>query len=78
MTPWAAPAVGADQFDSSLGGLGGCLFAPVAHGNLDTAELVEHCAAQGIDTGIDTSALAAALTTLRVALGRGAAVPAHG
>ncbi len=74
----AALGVGADQFDSSLGGLGGCPFAAGAPGNLDTLELVEHCAAQGIATGIDTSALAAALGALRAALGRGTAVPAHG
>jgi hydroxymethylglutaryl-CoA lyase len=44
-------------FDSSLGGLGGCPFAPGASGNIVTEDLCFMLAAMGIDTGIDLSAL---------------------
>lgn len=77
-TVGAAIELGADQFDSALGGLGGCPFAPGAHGNLDTALLVEHCAAQGFHTGIDASGLQQALSVLRAALGRGTPVASPG
>lgn len=44
---------GARRFDASLGGLGGCPFAPGASGNICTEDLVNLCAEMGIDTGID-------------------------
>jgi hydroxymethylglutaryl-CoA lyase len=44
-------------FDSSLGGLGGCPFAPGASGNIVTEDLCFMLAAMGLDTGIDLSAL---------------------
>jgi hydroxymethylglutaryl-CoA lyase len=44
-------------FDSSLGGLGGCPFAPGASGNIVTEDLCFMFAAMGLDTGIDLSAL---------------------
>ncbi len=40
-------------FDSSIGGLGGCPFAPGAAGNLATEDLVHLCAKMGIGTGVD-------------------------
>jgi hydroxymethylglutaryl-CoA lyase len=43
--------------DSSLGGLGGCPFAPGASGNIVTEDLCFMLAAMGIDTGIDVAAL---------------------
>jgi hydroxymethylglutaryl-CoA lyase len=43
--------------DSSLGGLGGCPFAPGASGNIVTEDLCFMLAAMGIDTGIDVEAL---------------------
>lgn len=59
-TVTSALAAGVDQFDSALGGFGGCPFAPGAHGNLDTAALIKHLADRGADTGIDPAALGAA------------------
>lgn len=45
--------VGLTTFDSSLGGLGGCPFAPGASGNIVTEDLVLMLGAMGLDTGID-------------------------
>lgn len=44
---------GARRFDASLGGLGGCPFAPGASGNICTEDLVNMCDEMGIETGID-------------------------
>ncbi|NQV94383.1 MAG: hydroxymethylglutaryl-CoA lyase [Sphingomonadales bacterium] len=44
-------------FDASLGGLGGCPFAPGASGNIVTEDLVFMLEAMGIDTGIDLEKL---------------------
>jgi len=49
----AAYEAGARRFDASLGGLGGCPFAPGASGNICTEDLVNLCEEIGIDTGID-------------------------
>lgn len=48
---------GISTFDSSLGGLGGCPFAPGASGNIVTEDLVFMLEAMGIDTGIDLEKL---------------------
>lgn len=50
---WAAWQAGADVLDSSLGGLGGCPFAPGATGNVATEELVYLFERSGVPTGID-------------------------
>jgi hydroxymethylglutaryl-CoA lyase len=49
----AAYEAGARRFDASLGGLGGCPFAPGASGNICTEDLVNMCEEMGIETGID-------------------------
>jgi hydroxymethylglutaryl-CoA lyase len=49
----AAYEAGARRFDATLGGLGGCPFAPGASGNICTEDLVNLCDEMGIDTGID-------------------------
>ena len=49
----AAYDVGVRTFDASLGGLGGCPYAPGASGNVVTEDLVFMFEAMGIDTGID-------------------------
>jgi len=51
--------MGVSQFDSTVGGLGGCPFAgqPKAAGNICTEELVLLCEEMGIDTGVDLDAL---------------------
>jgi len=51
--------VGVATFDSSLGGLGGCPFAPGASGNIVTEDLVFMLEAMGLKTGIDLEALLA-------------------
>jgi hydroxymethylglutaryl-CoA lyase len=53
----AAHQAGARRFDASLGGLGGCPFAPGATGNVCTEDLVNLCHETGIETGLDLSAL---------------------
>ena len=53
---WAAHSVGVRRFDASVGGLGGCPFAPGASGNIATEELVYLFEDGGIDTGLDLEA----------------------
>lgn len=53
---WAAYEAGCRVFDSALGGLGGCPFAPGAAGNVATEELVYLFARSGIDCGLDLDA----------------------
>ncbi|WP_119154711.1 hydroxymethylglutaryl-CoA lyase [Caldimonas tepidiphila] len=53
----AALEAGIDRFDASLGGLGGCPFAPGASGNVCTEDLVHMFEAMGYDTGVDLEAL---------------------
>ncbi len=53
----AALEAGIDRFDASLGGLGGCPFAPGATGNLCTEDLVHMLEAMGYQTGVDLDAL---------------------
>ena len=47
-------------FDSAVGGLGGCPYAPGAAGNLSTMQLVKHLEEKGFATGIDIAALSQA------------------
>jgi hydroxymethylglutaryl-CoA lyase len=49
----AAYEAGVRSFDSSMGGLGGCPFAPGASGNVITEDLVFMFEAMGVSTGID-------------------------
>ena len=53
---WAAYEAGCRIFDSALGGLGGCPFAPGAAGNVATEELAYMFARSGVATGIDLAA----------------------
>lgn len=50
---YAAVMAGAGVLDASLGGLGGCPFAPAATGNIPTEDLVYMLGRMGIETGID-------------------------
>lgn len=50
---YAAWRAGARRFDASLGGIGGCPFAPGASGNVATEDVVHMFEAMGIATGID-------------------------
>jgi hydroxymethylglutaryl-CoA lyase len=60
--------VGIRTFDSSLGGLGGCPFAPGASGNIVTEDLVFMLEAMGLRTGIDLPRLLEVRRVLREAL----------
>jgi hydroxymethylglutaryl-CoA lyase len=53
----AAYDAGARRFDSALGGLGGCPFAPGATGNVCTEDVVNMCHEIGLTTGIDLERL---------------------
>ncbi len=65
---FAAIEAGATALDSSLGGLGGCPFAPGASGNIVTEDLVLMLEQQGLRTGIDLEKLIACRDILRAAL----------
>lgn len=60
--------VGVRTFDSSLGGLGGCPWAPGASGNIVTEDLVFMLEAMGLRTGIDLERLLSVRKILRDAL----------
>lgn len=64
----AAYDVGVRTFDSSLGGLGGCPYAPGASGNVVTEDLVFMFEAMGVGTGIDLEALLRARAPLQAGL----------
>jgi hydroxymethylglutaryl-CoA lyase len=55
---------GADRFDASLGGIGGCPYAPGASGNVCTEDIVHALQLMGYDTGVDLAALIAASKSL--------------
>ena len=61
---WAAVGAGVDRLDSSIGGLGGCPFAPGASGNIATEDLVYLLRDSGIGVDVD---LAAAIEAAKVA-----------
>lgn len=60
---------GVTRFDASLGGLGGCPFAPGATGNVATEDLVHMLQEMGIETGIDLDVLLAQGRRLSAAVG---------
>jgi hydroxymethylglutaryl-CoA lyase len=64
----AAYDVGVRTFDSSLGGLGGCPYAPGASGNVVTEDLVFMFEAMGVRTGVDIQKLILARGALRAGL----------
>jgi hydroxymethylglutaryl-CoA lyase/(R)-citramalyl-CoA lyase len=66
----AGLGAGATVFDASVGGLGGCPFAPRATGNVATEDLVYLLHREGIDTGIDLDALIEVAQWIAGVLGR--------
>ncbi|HEU4943170.1 MAG TPA: hydroxymethylglutaryl-CoA lyase, partial [Gaiellaceae bacterium] len=66
----AALEAGASALDASVGGLGGCPFAPKATGNVATEDLAYLLEGEGIDTGVDLGALIAISEWLEALLGR--------
>jgi (R)-citramalyl-CoA lyase len=67
---YAALDAGVSLLDASVGGLGGCPFAPRATGNIATEDLVYLLEGEGIDTGVDLEALIGVSTWLEELLGR--------
>ncbi|HEV7712664.1 MAG TPA: hydroxymethylglutaryl-CoA lyase [Asanoa sp.] len=62
--------LGITEFDASVGGLGGCPYAPGATGNVATEEVVHMLEDMGIDTGIDLDALIEAAALAQRIVGR--------
>jgi hydroxymethylglutaryl-CoA lyase len=62
--------LGVREFDASIGGLGGCPYAPGASGNVATEEVVHMLQDMGIDTGIDLDALVEAAALAERIVGR--------
>ena len=67
---WAAVQAGAATLDASLGGIGGCPFAPAATGNIATEDLVYMLERSGVTTGYDLSAAIDAVRWLSGEMGR--------
>jgi len=65
----AGIAAGADRFDASLGGIGGCPYAPGATGNVCTEEVVHALELMGYDTGVDLDRLLQAARRLQELVG---------
>jgi hydroxymethylglutaryl-CoA lyase len=66
----AAMEMGVTNFDGSIGGLGGCPFAPGASGNVCTEDLVHCLWAMGVETGIDLDALVGVSRRVQEIVGR--------
>lgn len=66
---WEAIGLGVVRFDASLGGLGGCPFAPGAAGNIATDDVVHLFHREGIATGLDPERLVALRRRLAEAVG---------
>ncbi len=66
----AALGLGVDDFDASVGGLGGCPYAPGASGNIATEELVYMLEDMGVATGVDLAAMIGAAEEAERIVGR--------
>jgi len=67
---YAALEAGASVLDASVGGIGGCPFAPRATGNIATEDLVYLLQGEGVETGVDLEGLIAVASWLEGILGR--------
>lgn len=67
---WAGIEAGVRSLDASLGGVGGCPFAPRATGNIATEDLVYMLDRSGVDTGVDLDKAIAAAEWLEARLGK--------
>jgi isopropylmalate/homocitrate/citramalate synthase len=67
---WAALEAGATVLDASVGGLGGCPFAPRATGNVATEDIVFMLEREGVETGVDLDALIGVAEWVESLLGR--------
>jgi hydroxymethylglutaryl-CoA lyase len=67
---YAAVAAGVGALDASIGGIGGCPFAPAATGNIPTEDLLYMLTRMGIATGVELDPLLATSRWLQEQLGR--------
>jgi hydroxymethylglutaryl-CoA lyase len=67
---WAGLEAGAATLDASLGGIGGCPFAPKATGNIPTEDLVYLLHRSGVETGLDLDRLIEGAHWLTGVMGR--------
>jgi len=67
----AAMERGVTCFDASIGGLGGCPFAPGASGNVCSEDLIHCLHAMGVETGVDLDALIETSKRVQAIVGRG-------
>jgi hydroxymethylglutaryl-CoA lyase len=67
---WAAVEAGAQTIDASIGGLGGCPFAPGAAGNVATEDVAYLLSRSGVDTAMDMGALIDAARWLGGVMGK--------
>ena len=67
---WAAVESGVDVLDASIGGIGGCPFAPAATGNIPTEDLLYMLARANVQTGVDLGRVMAIARWLEERFGR--------
>ena len=70
LEPPARAEAGATVFEASVGGVGGCPFAPHATGKVATEDLVYLLHGEGVETGVDLDALISVSERLEGVLGR--------
>ena len=67
---YAAVEAGVDALDASLGGIGGCPFAPNATGNIPTEDLGYLLSRMGVETGLNLARLAEIVPWIEEQLGK--------
>jgi hydroxymethylglutaryl-CoA lyase len=67
---YAAIEAGVDVLDASIGGIGGCPFAPAATGNIPTEDLIYMLGRMGVETGVDLERTIATARWLEERFGR--------
>ena len=68
---WAAIEAGVQTLDASVGGIGGCPFAPAATGNIASEDLIYLLERSGVSTGVSLNALIETARWLQEQLGHG-------
>lgn len=67
---YAAVEAGVETLDASIGGIGGCPFAPAATGNIPTEDLLYMLSRMGVQTGMDLARTIATARWLQECMGR--------
>jgi hydroxymethylglutaryl-CoA lyase len=68
---WAALEAGVQTLDASVGGIGGCPFAPAATGNIASEDLIYLLERSGVDSGVSLTGLIETAHWLSQVLGHG-------